>query len=78
MTARYPEEIADRAWDNVGLLVGNHEQDSAAKKPVVLVTNDLTYQVAADAIDQGVSVIVSYRMTKNLSLCDQVIMCFVC
>lgn len=58
---RYPEEIADRSWDNVGLLVGNHEQESRNKAPIVLVTNDLTYQVAADAIEQGVSVIVSYR-----------------
>lgn len=58
---RYPEEIADRAWDNVGLLVGNHEQESSQKKPIVLVTNDLTYQVATDAIEQGASVIVSYR-----------------
>ncbi|XWX00017.1 hypothetical protein V2A60_008033 [Cordyceps javanica] len=61
MKALYPEEIADRAWDNVGLLVGNHEQESSQKKPVVLVTNDLTYQVATDAIQQGASVIVSYH-----------------
>ncbi|KAJ6783975.1 hypothetical protein PWT90_06390 [Aphanocladium album] len=61
MKELYPEEIADRAWDNVGLLVGNHEQESSQKKPIVLVTNDLTYQVATDAIQQGASVIVSYR-----------------
>ncbi|OAA56056.1 UPF0135 protein [Cordyceps fumosorosea ARSEF 2679] len=61
MRALYPEEIADRAWDNVGLLVGNHEQESSQKKPIVLVTNDLTYQVAIDAIDKGASVIVSYH-----------------
>ncbi|KAM3548733.1 hypothetical protein MY1884_009052 [Beauveria asiatica] len=61
MKALYPEEIADRAWDNVGLLVGNHEQESSQKRPIVLVTNDLTYQVAMDAIRQGASVIVSYR-----------------
>ncbi|EGX96629.1 UPF0135 protein [Cordyceps militaris CM01] len=61
MKALYPEEIADRAWDNVGLLVGNHEQESSQKKPIVLVTNDLTYQVATDAIQKGVSVIVSYH-----------------
>ena len=30
--------------------------------PKVLVTNDLTFQVAVEAIEQGVSVIVSYRM----------------
>lgn len=58
---RYPEEIADRSWDNVGLLVGNHEVAGADQRPVVMVTNDLTYQVAADAIEQKASVIVSYR-----------------
>lgn len=56
---RYPEELADRSWDNVGLLVANNE--SQGKKARVLVTNDLTYQVAMDAIEQDVSVIVSYR-----------------
>ncbi|CAF3545735.1 unnamed protein product [Fusarium graminearum] len=56
----YPEEIADRSWDNVGLLVGNSEEDTKKKKRV-LVTNDLTYQVAMDAIEQDVSVIVSYH-----------------
>ncbi|CAG9941342.1 unnamed protein product [Clonostachys rosea f. rosea IK726] len=58
MKTLYPEELADRAWDNVGLLVGNSESDS---KPVVLVTNDLTYQVATEAIERGASVIVSYH-----------------
>jgi putative NIF3 family GTP cyclohydrolase 1 type 2 len=57
----YPEELADRSWDNVGLLLGNSESDSKKRKPVVLVTNDLTFQVAVDAIGQGASVIVSYR-----------------
>lgn len=56
---RYPEELADRSWDNVGLLVGSAE--AQGKKPKVLVTNDLTYQVAVDAIKQDVGVIVSYR-----------------
>lgn len=56
---RYPEELADRSWDNVGLLVDNN--DAGATKPKVLVTNDLTWQVGMDAIEQGVSVIVSYR-----------------
>jgi putative NIF3 family GTP cyclohydrolase 1 type 2 len=60
MQKLYPEEIADRSWDNVGLLVGNSEEDTKQKKRV-LVTNDLTYQVAMDAIEQDVSVIVSYR-----------------
>ncbi|KAI6748339.1 hypothetical protein HG530_015619 [Fusarium avenaceum] len=60
MQKLYPEEIADRSWDNVGLLVGNSEND-AKKTKRVLVTNDLTWQVAADAIEQDVSVIVSYH-----------------
>jgi len=61
MKKLYPEELADRSWDNVGLLLGNSESDSKKRKPVVLVTNDLTFQVAVDAIGQGASVIVSYH-----------------
>lgn len=61
MKKLYPEELADRRWDNVGLLVGNSELDAKKRKPVVLVTNDLTFQVAVDAIGQGASVIVSYH-----------------
>jgi putative NIF3 family GTP cyclohydrolase 1 type 2 len=57
----YPEELADRRWDNVGLLVDNSEQDTKKHKPVVMLTNDLTFQVAVDAIGHGASVIVSYR-----------------
>ncbi|KAI9902054.1 hypothetical protein N3K66_003871 [Trichothecium roseum] len=61
MQKLYPEELADRSWDNVGLLLGNSEDPAKAKAPKVLVTNDLTYQVAADAIRLGASVIVSYH-----------------
>ncbi|KAM0552035.1 hypothetical protein ACHAPJ_008145 [Fusarium lateritium] len=61
MQKLYPEEIADRSWDNVGLLVGNSETDTKKGKPRVLVTNDLTFQVAVDAIAQSASVIVSYH-----------------
>ncbi|KFG82295.1 hypothetical protein MANI_012493 [Metarhizium anisopliae] len=60
MRTLYPEELADRSWDNVGLLVGNSEAEG--RQPKVLVTNDLTWQVAADAIGQNVSVIVSYLL----------------
>ncbi|CCT67349.1 related to Ngg1p-interacting factor 3 [Fusarium fujikuroi] len=60
MQKLYPEQIADKSWDNVGLLVGNSENDDKKTKKV-LVTNDLTYQVAVDAIEQDVSVIVSYH-----------------
>ncbi|KAH7325023.1 NGG1 interacting factor Nif3 [Stachybotrys elegans] len=61
MQELYPEALADKAWDNVGLLVGNTETDALNKKPVVLVTNDLTFQVAIDAISKSASVIVSYH-----------------
>jgi hypothetical protein len=62
---RYPEELADRSWDNVGLLLGNSETDAKKRKPRVMVVNDLTFQVAVDAIGQGVSVIVSYRTSET-------------
>ncbi|RDA91293.1 hypothetical protein CP533_6314 [Ophiocordyceps camponoti-saundersi (nom. inval.)] len=63
MRKLYPEEYADRSWDNVGLLLGNEEVEAkpASWSPKVMVTNDLTFQVASDAISQGVSVIVSYH-----------------
>ncbi|KAF4460481.1 Ngg1p-interacting factor 3 [Fusarium albosuccineum] len=61
MKKLYPEEIADRSWDNVGLLVSNSETDAKKQEPRVLVTNDLTFQVAVDAIAQSASVIVSYH-----------------
>lgn len=35
--------------------------DAGETEPKVLVTNDLTWQVGMDAIEQGVSIIVSYR-----------------
>jgi putative NIF3 family GTP cyclohydrolase 1 type 2 len=59
----FPEELADRAWDNVGLLVGNIEPNNEVrqKEPVVLLTNDLTFAVGEEAIRIGASVIVSYR-----------------
>ncbi|KJZ76762.1 hypothetical protein HIM_03639 [Hirsutella minnesotensis 3608] len=59
MRKLYPEQLADRSWDNVGLLVGNEEMPTS--RPKVLVTNDLTFQVATDATRQGASVIVSYH-----------------
>jgi putative NIF3 family GTP cyclohydrolase 1 type 2 len=61
---RYPEELADRSWDNVGLLLENIKSDKGS--PRVLVTNDLTISVAEEAIQRKVSVIVSYRESWNL------------
>lgn len=51
------------------MLLGNIEtSQSSAKAPIVLVTNDLTYAVAQEAIEKGASVIVSYRMLPQYSL----------
>ncbi|PHH59361.1 hypothetical protein CDD81_3342 [Ophiocordyceps australis] len=59
MRRMYPEEGADRTWDNVGLLLDNSSAPSQQAK--VLLTNDLTLPVAKDAIQQGASVIISYH-----------------
>ncbi|OBR16206.1 Ngg1 interacting factor [Colletotrichum higginsianum IMI 349063] len=63
MRKHYPEELADRRWDNVGLLLGNIEtpETRKPKNPVVLLTNDLTYAVAEEAVQKSASVIVSYH-----------------
>lgn len=66
MRALYPEELADRAWDNVGLLQENINPTSGTVPPRVLLTNDLTISVAEEAIQKKASVIVSYRMTMDV------------
>lgn len=62
---RYPEELADRAWDNVGLLQENINLTSGTVPSRVLLTNDLTITVAEEAIKKQASVIVSYRTTTS-------------
>jgi len=62
---RYPEELADRSWDNVGLLLENLKSDKLNQKPTVLVTNDLTISVAEEAIKRKATVIVSYRKSSR-------------
>lgn len=62
--------MADRAWDNVGLLLGNmdaHSQHALGLEvtpdsKTVLLTNDLSPAVAQEAVDKKASVVVSYRM----------------
>jgi putative NIF3 family GTP cyclohydrolase 1 type 2 len=80
---RYPEELADRSWDNVGLLQENIEKVTTAPasvstvtgyssvSPIVLLTNDLTLRVADEAIRKGASVIVSYRKSSHPAHIDQ-------
>ncbi|KAH6623549.1 GTP cyclohydrolase 1 type 2/Nif3 [Chaetomium tenue] len=75
MRSLYPEELADRAWDNVGLLQENINPTSGTVPPRVLLTNDLTPSVAEEAIKKKASVIVSYhpfifRGLKSVTLSD--------
>lgn len=65
---RYPEEVADREWDNVGLLLANVDtenhlldHETRPKEKRVLLTNDLSLQVANEAVTKRISVIVAYR-----------------
>ncbi|KAB5518222.1 GTP cyclohydrolase 1 type 2/Nif3 [Coniochaeta sp. 2T2.1] len=76
MRSLYPEELADRSWDNIGLLLSNlNLQSPSSSRPKVLLTNDLTIAVAEEAIRRSASVIVSYhpflfRPIKSIGLAD--------
>ncbi|KIH89063.1 ngg1 interacting factor [Sporothrix brasiliensis 5110] len=76
MRRLFPEELADRTWDNVGLLLENSRQPtSATESQRVLLTNDLTPDVVEEAIAYNVTVIVAYhpiifRGLKSITLQD--------
>ncbi|KAK0649447.1 putative NGG1 interacting factor [Cercophora newfieldiana] len=77
MRSLFPEELAERSWDNVGLLQENIESANpgSPRTPTVLLTNDLTIRVAEEAIRKKASVIVSYhpfifRGLKSVTLAD--------
>lgn len=66
ITKLYPASYADSAWDNTGLLIDcsvDEGGSSSAKVtyPLVLLTVDLTYSVAQEAIDKGCSAILAYH-----------------
>jgi NIF3 (NGG1p interacting factor 3) len=66
MQKLYPLALADRSWDNVGLLLEppfpRPRKDPA--RPTVLLTVDLTTAVAKEALEpsSGVETIVTYRI----------------
>ncbi|KAI0099766.1 GTP cyclohydrolase 1 type 2/Nif3 [Nemania sp. FL0031] len=74
----YPEELADKAWDNTGLLLDqapSFPERTGNSKPTVLLTNDLTQMVVDEALEKGASVIVCYhpvifRPLKSLTTKD--------
>ncbi|KAF8424045.1 GTP cyclohydrolase 1 type 2/Nif3 [Tirmania nivea] len=72
----YPEALADKSWDNTGLLLeAPYRADipRPSNKHIVLLTIDLTRAVAAEAIEKKAAAIVSYhpiifRPLKSLTL----------
>lgn len=63
MQKMYPLALADRSWDNVGLLLEPPFQRPRTGIPKVLLTVDLTTAVAEEALEEnsGVETIVTYR-----------------
>ncbi|KAI1819918.1 GTP cyclohydrolase 1 type 2/Nif3 [Xylaria intraflava] len=78
MKKLYPEELADKAWDNTGLLLDqapSFPERAGQSRPTVLLTNDLTEAVVDEALDKGANVIVCYhpvifRPLKSLTTKD--------
>jgi len=69
----YPLELADKSWDNTGLLLESPSVDP--EKRNVLLTIDLTTSVAQEATRRGAGVIVAYhpiifRGLKSLTMGD--------
>lgn len=71
----YPESLADKTWDNTGLLLEAPFNPARRQKNRVLLTIDLTKAVADEAIEQKVSIVVAYhpiifRGLKSITLGD--------
>jgi len=65
MQSLYPLALADKSWDNVGLLLDppKPRPRDPALRPSILLTIDLTTPVAKEALAErsGIEAIVSYR-----------------
>ncbi|KAF8461108.1 GTP cyclohydrolase 1 type 2/Nif3 [Kalaharituber pfeilii] len=74
----YPEALADKSWDNTGLLLEAPYRSDIKRllnRHIVLLTIDLTKAVAAEAIEMRAAAIVSYhpiifRPLKSLTFAD--------
>ncbi|KAI9840896.1 MAG: hypothetical protein M1837_001223 [Sclerophora amabilis] len=75
MRKLYPEALADKSFDNTGLLLEAPTREDKSQNNSVLLAIDLTREVAEEAIQRRDSVIVAYhpiifRPLKSLSLAD--------
>ncbi|KAF2495245.1 NGG1p interacting factor 3, partial [Lophium mytilinum] len=71
----YPEALADKSWDNTGLLLESPFDPLRRQMNSVLLTVDLTKAVADEAIERNDSVIVAYhpiifRGLKSITLAN--------
>lgn len=71
----FPEEWADKSFDNTGLLLEAPMRHDRRQKNAVLLTIDLTQAVADEAIGRQVSVVIAYhpiifKPLKSLTLAD--------
>ncbi|PGH00310.1 YbgI/family dinuclear metal center protein [Helicocarpus griseus UAMH5409] len=75
MRKLYPEGLADKSFDNTGVLLESPFNFARRQKNSVLLTIDLTKAVADEAIERGDSIIITYHPTifrglKSLTLND--------
>ncbi|KMP01744.1 NGG1p interacting factor 3 family protein [Coccidioides immitis RMSCC 3703] len=61
MRRLYPESLADKSFDNTGLLLEAPWNRKRQLKNSALLTIDLTQAVAAEAIERGDSIIIAYH-----------------
>ncbi|KAF2753765.1 NGG1 interacting factor Nif3 [Pseudovirgaria hyperparasitica] len=75
MRRLYPEDLAEKAWDNTGLLLEAPFDPSRRQRNSVLLTVDLTKAVTDEAIERKASIIIAYhpiifRGLKSITLAN--------
>ncbi|RAK76180.1 Nif3-like dinuclear metal center hexameric protein [Aspergillus fijiensis CBS 313.89] len=70
MRKLYPESLADKSWDNTGLLLEAPFNASRRQKNSVLLAIDLTKAVADEAIARRDSIVVAYRTLFSIRPCS--------
>lgn len=75
MRSLYPESLADKSWDNTGLLLEAPYDAVRRQMNSVLLTVDLTTAVAEEAIERKDSIVIAYhpiifRGLKSITMAD--------